>query len=400
MYKLQEDYLANYWHNCYVDIEGDDELNTALKYNLFELIQSVTKDEHGSIAPKGLSGEGYEGQYFWDSEMYIQPFFTITNPQISKILISYRYETLEMAKDNAKVLGHKKGALFPWRTIMGKECSGYFPAGSAQYHINGDIAYAVISYYLATNDIDFIVSKGAEIIYETARLWMDVGSFYNNQFHINNVTGPDEYTCLVNNNYYTNVIAQYHLKWAVKLYFEFRKLPEFKKMQKKIKLRQEEVKAFNKASKNMYLPYDEKLNINPQDDSFLQKQTMDIASISKNKFPLLLHYHPLYLYRHQVCKQADTVLAHFICEDAQSLETIRNSFNYYEKITTHDSSLSECIFSIVASKLGMGYKAFKYFGNSTKLDLLDLHKNTKDGIHTANMGVTTCPLYMDLADLD
>jgi alpha,alpha-trehalose phosphorylase len=385
-YQQQEDYLTDYWNNCYVEIEGDDELNVALKYNLYQLIQSVGKDEFGSIAPKGLSGEGYEGHVFWDAEMYIQPLFTVTNPGITKNMIAYRYETLEMARENAQILGHKQGALYPWRTIMGRECSGYFPAGTAQYHINGDIAYAIVAYYLATKDKDFIIDKGAEIIFETARLWMDVGNFYDGQFHINDVTGPDEYTCIVNNNYYTNALARYHLQWAVKLYHAFKRDAAFKKMQKKIKLKYEEIIGFRKAAERMYLPYDEKLKINPQDDSFLQKKHWDISSIPKKNFPLLLHYHPLHLYRYQVCKQPDTILAHFILEDAQSLETIRHSFAYYEKITTHDSSLSGCIFSIVAAKLGLEDKAFKYFGDSTKLDLLDLQGNTKDGIHTANMG--------------
>ncbi len=387
IYQHQEDYLSDYWENCYVEIMGDDELNLALKYNLFQLIQSVSKDQFGCIATKGLSGEGYEGHVFWDSEMYIQPVFNITKPEITKNLINFRYEILDMAKENAKILGHKKGALYPWRTIMGKECSGYFPAGSAQYHINGDVAYSVIKYYIATKDVDFMLSKGAEIIYETARLWMDAGNFSSDgKFHINDVTGPDEYTCIVNNNYYTNAIAQFHLQWAAKLYVKFGKLTAFKKMQKKIKLRHTELAEFELAAQRMHLPYDDEQKINPQDDSFFQKKCWDITTIPKENFPLLLYYHPLHLYRHQICKQPDTVLSHFILEDAQSLETIRNSYEYYEKITTHDSSLSGCIFSIMAAKLGLEDKAFKYFGNSTKLDLLDLQRNTKDGIHTANMG--------------
>lgn len=385
-YKQQKTYLQNYWQNCYVDIKGDELLNTALNYNLYQLLQSVSKDEYGNISPKGLSGEGYEGQYFWDSEMYIQPFFTITNPQVTKQLISYRYTTLSSAKENAKRLGHSKGALYPWRTIMGKECSGYFPAGSAQYHINGAIAYAIIAYYLATKDKPFMLKKGAEIIYETARLWIDMGSFYQNEFHINDVTGPDEYTCIVNNNYYTNALAQYHLNWAVKLFELFKDEPMFINMQQRIGLLHKEIMEFKRAAKAMKLPYDEELDINPQDDSFLQKEIWDISTIPKEDFPLLLHYHPLHLYRYQVCKQPDAVLAHFILEDIQQLKTIRSSFEYYEKITTHDSSLSGCIFSIVAAKLGLVDKAYNYFGDSSQLDLMDLHHNTKDGIHTANMG--------------
>lgn len=386
LYEKQSHYLKNYWSNCYIEIIGDDELNMAMHYNLFQLIQSVGKDPHSNIAPKGLSGEGYEGHYFWDTEMYIEPYFTITNPDITKNLIGYRYSTLAMAKEHAKSLGHQKGALYPWRTIMGKECSGYFPAGSAQYHINGDIAYSIIAYYLATKDITFIEEKGVEIIFETARLWIDTGNFYNGNFHINNVTGPDEYTCIVNNNYYTNVLAQYHLKWAVIFYNLLNEKPSFHDLIKKIALKEDEIKEFQKASDSMYLPYDETLNINPQDDSFLQKKKWNVKSIPENKFPLLMYYHPLHLYRHQICKQPDTVLAHFILEDAQSEEVIRNSYNYYEEITTHDSSLSKSVFCIMAARLGMEEKSFYYFDNAATLDLMDKNNNTKDGIHTANMG--------------
>ena len=386
LYKKQADYLAAYWHNCMVEIQGDVSLNNAIHFNLYHLIQSVGKDRYSNIPPKGLSGDGYEGHYFWDSEMFIHPFFTITNPCISRTLIEYRYATLDMARKNARILGHKKGALYPWRTIMGSECSGFFPAGSAQYHINGDIAYSIIAYYLATKDIEFIRSTGAEIIFETARLWLDVGNFYKGQFHINGVTGPDEYTCIVNNNYYTNVLAQYHLNWAVKFYYLLQKAQGLGFLEEKIDLQRSEIEEFQRAAQNMYLPYDENLKINPQDDSFLQKSLWDINRIPKDNFPLLLHYHPLHLYRHQICKQADTVMAHFILEDAQDEETMLNSFKYYEKITTHDSSLSTCIYSIMAARLGMEDLAFDYYKITARLDLENTHKNTQDGIHTANMG--------------
>lgn len=386
LYKKQREYLKDYWDNCLVEIKGDEESNLALRYNLYQLIQSVGKDRHSNISPKGLSGEGYEGHYFWDSEMYIQPFFTITNPDISRQLISFRYGTLEAAKENAIILGHHKGALYPWRTLDGSESSGYFPAGSAQYHINGAVAYSIIAYYLATGDEDFIKKEGAEIIFETARLWVDVSNYHNDQFHINDVTGPDEYTCIVNNNYYTNLLAQYHLKWAIKFYEMFKGTPELEILIEKIQLTTQDLDEFRLVEEKMYLPYDEKLKINPQDDSFLQKSEWIPETKIKEKTPLLLHYHPLYLYRHQICKQADTVLAHFILEDAQSEEVIRNSYDYYEKRTVHDSSLSRCIFSIMAARLGMQDKAVAYFGESIKLDLLDLQGNTKDGIHTANMG--------------
>ena len=386
LYKKQAAYLSEYWSNCAVEIDGDEPLNHAIRFSLYQLIQSVGKDEYSNIAPKGLSGDGYEGQYFWDSEIYIQPFFTITNPDISKKLITYRYATLDMARENARILGHESGALYPWRTIMGRECSGFFPAGSAQYHINGDIAYAIIAYYLATKDLMFMRAVGAEIIWETARLWLEVGNFHQGRFHINSVTGPDEYTCIVNNNYYTNVLAQYHLHWAVKIYHLLKSSGGLNELEQKIQIRPQEIEAFKKAADHMYLPYDEKLKINPQDDSFLQKQSWDLKEIPPDKFPLLLNYHPLYLYRHQVCKQADTVLAHFLLEDAQSEETMLNSHHFYEKVTTHDSSLSRGIFGIMAARLGMTEKAFAYFKDTARLDLDDKHNNTQDGLHIANMG--------------
>lgn len=386
LYEFQREYLREYWDNCLLEIDGDDDLTTSVNYNMYQLIQSVGKDEYCNITAKGLSGEGYEGHYFWDTEMYIEPFFNLTEPKLTRNLIGFRYRTLDKAKENARILGHRKGALYPWRTIMGTECSGYYPSGSAGYHINGDIAYSVISYYLATKDLEFIAEKGAEILFETARLWMDVGNYHQGTFRINEVTGPDEYTCMVNNNYYTNVSAQYNLSWAYKFYDILNKENKLEGVTNKIGLSGEEVAEFKQAADSMYLPYDEELGINPQDDSFLQKKVWDLEHTPKDHFPLLLHYHPLYLYRHQVCKQADTVLAHFIFEDAQTMDTIRKSFEYYEKITTHDSSLSTCIFSIMASKLGLKSKAYHYFGDSAKLDLFNTHKNTKDGIHTANMG--------------
>lgn len=388
LYEKQRAYLEEFWNHCYVQIKSRerDDLNKALQFNMFQLIQSVGKDMYSSITPKGLSGEGYEGHYFWDTEMFIEPFFTATLPEVSKDLITYRHTTLEAARQNAKIMGHRKGALYPWRTITGQECSGFFPAGSAQYHINGDIAYAIVAYYLATKDIAFILDKGAEIIFETARLWLDTGNYYNGQFHINDVTGPDEYTCIVNNNYYTNVLAQYHLRWAVKFYNLLLPQNDFALLTGRIGLVEEEIEAFEKAAENMYLPYDPTLGINPQDDSFLQKEKLDIASIPEDNFPLLLHYHPLHLYRHQVCKQADTVMAHFILEDAQDEETIRRSLLYYEGVTTHDSSLSQCIFCIVAARLGMEEKAYRYFCSTVYIDLEDQFYNTKDGIHMANMG--------------
>ena len=386
-YRAQSRYMSDFWTNCEMEIDGDEDMNSAVAFNMYELLQSSAKDEYASIAAKGMSGEGYEGHYFWDTETFIMPFFTLTNPSLSKMLLRYRYKTLGKAKENARLLGHKKGALFPWRTITGTECSGYFVSGSAAYHINADIAYAFVNYYIATDDLNFMMEYGFEVLLETSRLWMDLGCYNRDgKFVLNVVTGPDEYTCMVNNNYYTNAAAKFNLKWTGKIYDLLRSAGLTREIDAKLGVSSEELESFDKAAENMLLLYDEELGINPQDDSFLSKPIWNLEDTPKEDFPLLLNYHPLCLYRYQVCKQADTVLAYFMFENEQPVEVMKKSYEYYEKITTHDSSLSTCVFSIVASRLGMKEKAYSYFGDSAKLDLMNTHNNTKHGIHTANMG--------------
>lgn len=389
MLEAQKQYLDRFWSNADIEIKGDEKLQEGIRFNLFQLLQSVGKDGVSNIAAKGLSGEGYEGHYFWDTEIYILPVFTMTNPQIAKKLLKYRHSILEFAKARAKEMGHKQGALFPWRTISGTECSAFFPAGTAQYHISADIAYSYIQYYLVTGDIEFLKEFGAEVLFETARLWIDVGHYYEGTFRIDDVTGPDEYTCIVNNNYYTNAMAKWNLSWAAKV----------AEMINSDQVTKVEAKEWQEAAEKMYLPYDEKVQINPQDDTFLQKAVWDFEATPKEKYPLLLHYHPLTLYRYQVLKQADTVLAHFLLEDEQSLEIMKRSYDYYEKITTHDSSLSYCIYSIMAAKLDYKEKAFNYFIETARLDLENTHGNTKDGLHMANMGGTWLAIVYGFAGM-
>ncbi|MFC4714098.1 glycoside hydrolase family 65 protein [Planococcus dechangensis] len=397
----QKTYLDNYWAISDIEIEGDQRVQEGIRFNLYQLLQSVGKDTASNIAAKGLSGEGYEGHYFWDTEIYIFPVFLMTNPMIAKNLLLHRYSTLGHAKERAKELGHEKGALFPWRTITGSESSAFFPAGTAQYHISADIGYSYIQFYLATKDEAFMKNYMAEVLFETARLWEDAGHMQNGQFRIDDVTGPDEYTCIVNNNYYTNVMAKHNLLWAAKIYrlLEEQDGDHLRQLTSRLELTENEVEAWKSAGENMYLPYDETLGINAQDDSFLQKARWDMKKTPREKFPLLLHYHPLTLYRHQVLKQADTVLAHFLLEDEQDVQTIKNSYDYYEEITTHDSSLSSCVHSIMASKLGYSEKAYSYFNETALLDLENTHKNTKDGLHMANMGGTWLGIVYGFAGL-
>lgn len=387
-YDKQKAYLDNFWKYAKIDIMGDSLASEALEYNTYQLLASAGKTSHANISAKGLSGEGYEGHFFWDTEIYMLPLFTLTMQDVSKHLLKYRYDILDHAKQRALDQGHEKGAKIPWRTINGGECSGYFPAGSAQYHINADVAYAYIQYYLYTGDFEFMKSVGIELLVETARIWLEMGYFHpDGSFRINEVTGPDEYTALVNNNYYTNVMAAHHLRWTSKLVNKLKELDNdlYLSLKKQIHMTNEEILLMSRAATKMYLPYDDVLGINLQDEGFLGRKPWDFESTPKEKYPLLLHYHPLKIYRHQVLKQADTVLGYLLLDD-EAEEVMKRSYEYYEPLTTHDSSLSLCVYAMVAARIGKTEEAYNFFNETLRLDLDNLHHNTKDGLHIANTG--------------
>lgn len=391
--EAQKEFMEEYWHLADIIINGDLPLQQGIRFNMFHLLQSSGRDGKTSAAAKGITGEGYEGHYFWDTEMFILPSFLYHHPDICRKFLEYRYFTLDKARERARQLSHKRGALYPWRTINGEECSAYFPGGTAQYHIDGDIAYAVKRYAESSQDMEFMVNCGAEILFETARLWADLGAFIEKKggrFCIDGVTGPDEYTAIVNNNCYTNLLARENLwnAYETALWMNREHGEEFKVLKNKIHLEEWEIENWKKTADNMYIPYDEKLGIYPQDDNFLEKAVWDFENTPAENYPLLLHYHPLVIYRHQVCKQADLVLALFLMPDKFTKEEKQRNYDYYEKLTTHDSSLSTCIFSIIASEIGYRDKAYKYFMDTARMDLDDYRGDTKHGIHAANMAGT------------
>ncbi|MCJ8010297.1 beta-phosphoglucomutase [Paenibacillus sp. KQZ6P-2] len=385
----QEAYLESFWQHADVEIEGDPALQQGIRFNAFQLLQSVGRDGKTNIGAKGLTGEGYEGHYFWDTEMYMMPFFTYTQPDIARALMDFRYATLDKARSRAEVMS-QKGALYPWRTIDGEENSAYFPAGTAQMHINADVAYAIKQYVQATGDEEFLVNKGAEILFETSRFWVDLGHYNEAKggaFCIDDVTGPDEYTAIVNNNTYTNLMVQSQLNYAWEtaqlLHWDY---PEaYERIRKAIGLTEEEIEDWREAASRMFVPYDEQLGIYAQDDTFLSKKKWDFENTPEDKYPLLLHYHPLVIYRHQVLKQADTVMALFLLSEKFTLEEKIRNYQYYEPLTTHDSSLSPCIHSIVSAEIGDLEGAYAYFDRTVRMDLDDINRNAKDGLHTAAM---------------
>ena len=375
---LQQEYLDRFWEDADVVIEGDEHILAGLRYSLYGLLQSGSKDAAAGIPAKGLSGEGYEGHYFWDTEIYMFPFFLHTSPELALRLLEFRCETLPAARQQARNLGHRKGAAYPWRTIAGRECSAYYPSGSAQYHINADIAHSIRQYVDATGDTGFLRDKGAEVLFETARIWMELGNFASDgRFHIHGITGPDEYTCLVSDNYFTNRMAGENLSYAVEVHEQLS--GEFRR-----DVDSDEAREWRRAADRMFLPFDESLGINPQDATFLSKPEWDFEA-RRPAGPLLLHYHHMTLSRYQVCKQADTILAYMLL-GGEDPEVMRRSYDYYEKRTTHDSSLSYAAFAIMAARLGDAEKALGYFRENASLDLDNSHGNTRDGIHAANMG--------------
>ena len=395
----QERIMEEFWRRSDVQIHDLDparvkrttaEIQQAIRFNLFHVFQASARSDDAGIPAKGLTGQAYEGQYFWDTEIYVLPFLIYTSPHIARNLLAFRYRMLDKARARAREL-NMRGAMYPWRTINGDEASAYYAAGTAQYHINADIAYALRKYVNATGDEEFLLDCGAEMLIETARLWMDLG-FYSERkggkFCINGVTGPDEYNTVVNNNAYTNLMARENLRYAAETVESIRNAhPEvFNRLTHKTTLALTEIEDWKHAAANMYVPYDERTGIYPQDDSFLDREPWEFARTPEDHYPLLLYYHPLNIYRHQVIKQTDVMLAMFLLDHEFPLEVKRRNFKFYDPLTTGDSSLSSCIEAIIAAEIGDIEKFTQYARAAQLMDLDDVGGNVKDGCHIASMG--------------
>ncbi len=337
-----------------------------------------------------MTGTGYGGHYFWDTEIYTIPFFIYTTPQIARNALRFRYTMLPAAERRAEDLT-TDGVLFPWRTINGQEASAYYAAGTAQYHINADISFALDKYLKATSDEDFLARNGIDILVQTARMWVDLGFWRGDgevSFRIHGVTGPDEYTTVVNDNLYTNVMARFNLRCAARAVrdLDASRPQAHSEMVSRLGLRADEVAEWERAAEAIAIPWDDDMGIHPQDSQFHEREVWDLPNTPPEKRPLLLHYHPLVIYRFQVLKQADVVLALFLQGDQFGLAEKRADFEYYDPITTGDSTLSGVVQSIVAAEVGYHQLALDYFWQSLYTDLGDLHDNTSDGIHVASAG--------------
>ena len=375
----QRKYLDDFWARADVELKGDDEVQQAIRFAMFHVLQSAARAEQRAIPAKGLTGPGYGGHTFWDSESFVLPVLTYVAPETVADALRWRYSILDLARQRARDLGHK-GAAFPWRTIHGEECSGYWPASTAAFHINADIADAVLRYVSATGDHAFERDCGAELLVETARLWASLGHFdRDGAFRIDGVTGPDEYSALADNNLYTNLMAQRNLNAAADAVARHRGVA------RRLKVTAAEVRTWRRAAGKVYIAFDPDLGIHKQASQFTDHEMWDFGHTNSDQYPLFLHFPYFDLYRKQVIKQADLVLAMHLRGDAFSAEEKVRNFAYYEAITVRDSSLSSCTQAVIAAECGHLELAHAYLGEAAFMDLRDLEHNVRDGVHMGSL---------------
>jgi trehalose/maltose hydrolase-like predicted phosphorylase len=375
--KEQREYLDDFWDNADVEVEGDSESQQAVRFGLFHLVQASARAERRAIPSKGLTGTGYDGHAFWDTEGYVLPVLTYTLPHAVADSLRWRASTLDMARDRAAELG-LKGASFPWRTIRGQECSAYWPAGTAAFHINADIAMAFERYRVVTDDHTLEQEVGITVLIETARLWMSLGHHdRHGVWHIDGITGPDEYTAIVRDNVFTNLMAAHNLLTAAEACN--RHLESALAMG----VTSEETSAWRDAADAVNIPYDEELGVHQQCEGFTKFAEWDFEN--NNKYPLLLHEAYVRLYPAQVIKQADLVLAMQWQSHAFTPEQRARNVDYYERRMVRDSSLSACTQAVMCADVGHMELAHDYAYEAALIDLRDLHSNTRDGLHMASL---------------
>jgi alpha,alpha-trehalose phosphorylase len=374
--------LADFWDRADVRVDGDPELQQAVRFALFHAHCASTRAERRPVPAKGLTGIGYDGHCFWDTETFLLPMLTYTTPHAAADELRWRADCLPAARQRAANL-HLAGAAFPWRTITGAECSAYWPAGTAAFHVNADIADAVGRYVRATGDEEFARTTGLPILVETARLWSSLGHHDSNGgFRIDGVTGPDEYSAIADNNVFTNLMAQHNLRTAADCAERYPAGAE------QLGVSAPEIADWRRAADAMVIGYDEELGIHPQAEGFTRHARLDFDALPENPYPLLLHVPYFDLYRKQVVKQADLVLAMHLRGNHFDPDQKRRNFDYYEELTVRDSSLSAATQAVLAAEVGYLDLALDYTAEAAFVDLRDLGRNTRDGLHLASLSGT------------
>ncbi|MEW2481399.1 glycoside hydrolase family 65 protein [Mycobacterium sp. NPDC049093] len=373
----QRAYLDEFWDCADVEVEGDPDCQQAVRFGLFHVLQASARAERRAIAGKGLTGTGYDGHAFWDTEGFVLPVLTYTKPEAAADALRWRASTLELARERAALLD-LKGASFPWRTIRGEECSAYWPAGTAAWHINADIAAAFERYRVVTGDDSLEQECGLEVLVDTARLWMSLGHHdRHGVWHLDGVTGPDEYTAVVRDNVFTNLMAAHNLRVAAAACMRHPDLSN------SMGVTTEEAAAWRDAADAVHIPYDEELGVHQQCQGFTTLAEWDFTA--NTTYPLLMNEPYVRLYPTQVLKQADLVLAMQWQSHAFTPEQKARNVDYYERRTTRDSSLSACTQAVMCAEVGHLDLAHDYTYEAALIDLRDLHRNTRDGLHMASL---------------
>jgi maltose phosphorylase len=382
------------WKESDIVIEGDASAQQGIRFNIFQLNQTYTgEDERLNIGPKGFTGEKYGGSTYWDTEAYCIPFYLATaEEKVARNLLIYRYKHLEKAKENARKLGFKKGALYPMVTMNGEECHNEWEITFEEIHRNGAIAYAIYNYVNYTGDKSYLGEYGLEVLLEISRFWEERVHYAprRGKYVMHGVTGPNEYENNVNNNWYTNRIAVWTLEYTLEVidYLKKNKTERYNELAAKLGLKDEELNKWRDIADNMFYPEDEDLGIYLQQEGYMDKEQILVSELPASERPLNQKWSWDRILRSCFIKQADVLQGLFFLEHLYDEDTIRKNFNFYEPRTVHESSLSPCVHSILAAKLGMQDKAYEMYLRTARLDLDNYNNDTEDGCHTTSMAGT------------
>lgn len=406
----------NMWYVANVEIEGDNLIDKALKFNIFHLMSTSNKfDEHVSLGAKLLHGEEYGGHAYWDTEIFMLPFFIFTDPETAKALLKYRYNLLDSARENANLNGYK-GAKYPWESADDgtEQCPDWTiePDGSCyrcyvakyEHHVTADIAFGIYNYYKLTNDIDFILKYGAEILLETARFWVSRCTYNKvlDRYEILAVTGPDEWHEPVDNNFYTNYMAKWNIKKALEILNMLKEnyFSVYMNLTNKISLIKDELANWENVHHKLYIPFSENSKLIEQFEGYFKLKDFTINEYDKNNMPIIPKEALSYgIHNTSINKQADVIMLMFLLEEDFDEKSKKINYDYYEKRTSQRSSLSPSVFSIMGLKVGNNSMAYKYLKRSALVDLNNNQGNTREGIHAASAGGTWQSVILGFAGM-
>ena len=393
--KQQHAAWTRIWDMADIVIEGDIKAQQGIRFNIFQLNQTyLGKDARLNIGPKGFTGEKYGGSTYWDTEAYCLPFYMATkDPQVARNLLVYRYNHLEKAIENAEKLGLKNGAaLYPMVTMNGEESHNEWEITFEEIHRNGAIAFAIFNYQRYTGDTDYVREMGLEVLIGIARFWHQRANYSTaaGQYMILGVTGPNEYENNINNNFYTNYMARWCMQYTAseidRLQREYPR--DLNRVLQKTNLDLGEVENWLAVAGNMYLPYNEDLDIYLQQDGFLDKEIMPVAQLPASDRPINQQWSWDRILRSCYIKQADTLQTFYFFEDDFSQDSLERHFDFYEPLTVHESSLSPCVHSVQAASLGRMDKAYEMYLRTSRLDLDDYNHEVEEGCHITSMAGT------------